>query len=321
MEPRLDLMSALLQVTDAAVEFPTRGGTVRALDGVSLSVQPKETVAVVGESGCGKTTLARAILGLQPMEGGRVVFQGQETTGVREGLAKRIGMVWQDPYASLDPRWRVERIIAEPGVVLGQTVDVGAILDEVGLAREMADRYPHQLSGGQRQRVAIGRALAMRPPLVICDEPTAALDLSVQAQILNLLRDIQSDLGCAFLYISHDLTTVRFLADRVAVMYMGRIVEEGPTQQLFDSPMHPYTKALLDSAPTLERLGHLPAVAKGEIPDPRTRFTGCKFASRCSRVQDVCRMEEPKWAEEPHRRALCNFPLQAPSEELTLGKP
>lgn len=303
------MVGALLEVKDAAVEFHGEGGAVRALDGVSLTVGAGETVAVVGESGCGKTTLARAVLGLQPMAEGRVFFQGEETTGVRRGLASKIGMVWQDPFASLDPRWRVRQVVEEPGRIMDRSVDTAEILQEVGLSQEMAERYPHQLSGGQRQRVAIGRALALRPPLVICDEPTAALDLSVQAQILNLLRDIQKDLDCAFLYISHDLTTVRFLADRVAVMYMGRIVEEGPTQQLFDSPMHPYTKALLDSAPTLERLGHLPAVAKGEIPDPRKKIVGCKFASRCPRVQDVCREREPDWAIAQDRRALCNFPL------------
>jgi oligopeptide/dipeptide ABC transporter ATP-binding protein len=228
-------------------------------------------------------------------------------------------MVWQDPYASIDPRWRVKDIIAEPGVILGVPVDVNQVLDEVGLSKEMGDRFPHQLSGGQRQRVAIGRALALRPPLVICDEPTAALDLSVQAQILNLLRDIQRDIGCAFLYISHDLTTVRFLADRVAVMYMGRVVEEGPTRQLFEAPLHPYTFALLESAPTLEKLGYLPAVAKGEIPDPRELIVGCKFASRCPRAQDVCRQGEPVWVERGDQRALCNFPLSLASERLTKG--
>ena len=311
MEPRNDLnVAELLRVEDVAVEFPGHGGSVRALDGVSLSVAPRETVAVVGESGCGKTTLARAVLGLQPTIAGKVFFQGEETTGVRLGLASKIGMVWQDPYASLDPRWRVDRIIGEPGRIMETEVDVPQVLDEVGLAREMADRYPHQLSGGQRQRVAIGRALALRPPLVICDEPTAALDLSVQAQILNLLRDIQAELSCAFLYISHDLTTVRFLADRIAVMYMGRIVEEGPAPQVFESPMHPYTRALLDSAPTLEKLGQLPGVAKGEIPDPRKKIVGCRFASRCPYVQDVCRKEEPKWEQDGMRRAHCNFPLR-----------
>jgi peptide/nickel transport system ATP-binding protein len=305
---------ALLQVKDASVEFSTHGGVVRAVDGVSLTVAPGETLAVVGESGCGKTTLARAILGLQPLASGHIELEGKEVTDVRRGLAGKVGMVWQDPYASLDPRWRVRRILEEPGVVLGVPVDVDQVLDEVGLAREMADRFPHQLSGGQRQRVAIGRALALRPPLVICDEPTAALDLSVQAQILNLLRDLQAQLSCAFLYISHDLITVRFLADRIAVMYMGRIVEEGKTEDVFERPLHPYTKALLDSAPTLERLGHLPEVAKGEIPDPRKAIQGCKFASRCPRVQDVCRQRQPDWAVSGDQRALCNFPLNAAQE-------
>jgi oligopeptide/dipeptide ABC transporter ATP-binding protein len=307
----------LLQVDGATVEFPGHGGTVRAVDGVSLTVNAGETVAVVGESGCGKTTLARAVLGLQSMVEGHIYLEGTETTNVRRGLASKIGMVWQDPFASLDPRWRVRRIVEEPGSVLDAPVDVDKVLDEVGLAAEMAERFPHQLSGGQRQRVAIGRALALRPPLVICDEPTAALDLSVQAQILNLLRDIQKDLDCAFLYISHDLTTVRFLADRIAVMYMGRIVEEGRTQDVFDSPLHPYTKALLDSAPTLEKLGELPSVAKGEIPDPRKVMIGCKFATRCPRVQDVCRAKEPAWASGIARRALCNFPLEQASESVT----
>jgi oligopeptide/dipeptide ABC transporter ATP-binding protein len=310
-------MAPLLEVKDATVEFSTHSGTIRAVDGVSLTVTAGETVAVVGESGCGKTTLARAVLGLQPMSSGQTFLYGEETTNVRRGLAQKIGMVWQDPFASLDPRWRVRRVIEEPGVVLGIPVDVDKVMDEVGLAREMAERFPHQLSGGQRQRVAIGRALALRPALVICDEPTAALDLSVQAQILNLLRDIQKELDCAFLYISHDLTTVRFLADRIAVMYMGRIVEEGRTHDVFESPLHPYTKALLDSAPTLERLGELPAVAKGEIPDPRLRLVGCRFASRCPRVEDVCREREPFWAHGPERRALCNFPLHEPSETVS----
>jgi oligopeptide/dipeptide ABC transporter ATP-binding protein len=309
-------MSApLLEVKDARVEF----GPVRAVDGVSLTVEPGETVAVVGESGCGKTTLARAVLGLQPLAAGSVFFEGNEVTHVRRGLAQSVGMVWQDPFASLDPRWRVRQVVAEPGAILGVPVDVDKVLDEVGLSQEMADRFPHQLSGGQRQRVAIGRALALRPKLVICDEPTAALDLSVQAQILNLLRDIQAELGCSFLYISHDLTTVRFLADRIAVMYMGRIVEQGPTREVFERPLHPYTKALLESAPTLERLGHLPEVAKGEIPDPRKVLVGCKFATRCPRVQDVCRQGEPAWVEAHGQCALCNFPLEPASVRVLSG--
>ncbi len=289
---------------------------MRALDGVSLTVSEGETVAVVGESGCGKTTLARVVLGLQKMVSGKVVFQGEETTGVRRGLAKKIGMVWQDPFASLDPRWRVSRVLEEPALILKEEPDTAKLLQEVGLSMETADRFPHQLSGGQRQRVAIGRALALRPPLVICDEPTAALDLSIQAQILNLLRDIQAELGCGFLYISHDLMTVRFLADRVAVMYMGKIVEEGPTEQLFSSPLHPYTKALLDSAPTLERLGELPTVAEGEVPDQREHGDQCRFAGRCPYVQDVCTERLPDQVVRGPRTALCNFPLDAEAGKL-----
>ena len=312
------MSDALLEVKDAVVEFSTPGGTIRALDGVSLTVQKGETVAVVGESGCGKTTLARAVLGLQPMVSGSIYFQGEEPKGGRKGLASKSGMVWQDPFASIEPRWQVRRVLEEPAKILKELIDVDTLLQEVGLSHEMYDRYPHQLSGGQRQRVAIGRALALRPPLVICDEPTAALDLSIQAQILNLLRDIQEELGCAFLYISHDLMTVRFLADRVAVMYMGKIVEEGPTERLFNSPMHPYTKALLDSAPSLERLGELPNVAIGEIPDPTERIPGCRFAIRCPYVQDICVTEPPKWAEDSGHIALCNFPLSAATSHKTV---
>lgn len=302
----------LLDVRDAHIEFPVSNGVVRALDGVSIKVNPGETVAVVGESGCGKTTLARAILGLQQLVSGSIFFEGKETTGVRRGLAEKIGMVWQDPYASLDPRWRVSRIVEEPAKILSRSVDVAGILQEVGLSSETSDRYPHQLSGGQRQRVAIGRALALRPALIVCDEPTAALDLSIQAQILNLLRDIQEARSCAILYISHDLTTVRFLADRLAVMYLGKIVEEGPTEDVFANPMHPYTKALLDSAPTLEKLGYLPEAASGEIPDPSEKIVGCRYATRCNRVQDSCLSKEPNWVMvEGGRRTLCNFPLTA----------
>lgn len=245
----------MLKVTDAVVEFA--GGT-RALDGVSMEVQPGETVAVVGESGSGKTTLARAILGLQPLKAGQVEFNGEVQTGVRARLAERVGMVWQDPYASIDPRWRVERIVREPADLMGKPLDVPALLTSVGLEPAFATRYPHEMSGGQRQRVAIARALALRPPLVICDEPTAALDLSVQAQILNLLQDIRAELGSAFLYISHDLGTVRYLADRVIVMQNGKIVEQGPSESLFENPQQPYTQALIAAQPRIEHLGVIP---------------------------------------------------------------
>ena len=267
-------------------------------------------MAVVGESGCGKTTLARAILGLQALNRGQIALNGSQVKGVRRDIAKHVGMVWQDPYASLDPRWQVGRSACEPFGLTGQKGNAEAIFKEVGLDPKLADRYPHQLSGGQRQRVAIGRALALKPPLIICDEPTAALDLSIRAQILNLLRRVQSDLGCSFLYISHDLTTVRFLADRVAVMYLGRIVEEGPAQAVFTDPRHPYTRALLDSAPTLEKLMHLPDAPPGEIPDPRTRFVGCRFEGRCAFSTEICGKIDPPETKEDLRRYYCHHPVR-----------
>lgn len=303
-------MSALLEVRDAQVEFAGPGGSVRALDGVSLSVAPGETVAVVGESGCGKTTLARAVLGLQTLVGGGITLGGEAVQGVSPRNAERVGMVWQDPYASLNPKWTVGRSATEPLRIARRKGDAEAILQEVGLDARMTTRYPHQLSGGQRQRVAIGRALALKPPLVICDEPTAALDLSIRAQILNLLKAVQRANGCSFLYISHDLTTVRFLADRVAVMYLGRIVEEGPSEQIFTDPRHPYTKALLDSAPSLERLLELPDAPPGEIPDPRTRFVGCPYAGRCPNAQEDCLRIDPEATIEGERRYYCHHPVR-----------
>lgn len=303
----------LLDVRDVRVSFASEGGVIRALDGVSLKVHKGETVAVVGESGCGKTTLARAILGLQRYVG-EILLEGQSVRGTRSDIASRVGMVWQDPYASLDPRWRVNKAVMEAARIVGTRANPEEIFKEVGLDPTLGRRFPHQLSGGQRQRVAIGRALALRPPLVICDEPTAALDLSIRAQILNLLKDVQNEMGCSFLYISHDLMTVRFLADRVAVMYLGRIVEQGPTEQVFTDPRHPYTKALLDSAPTLDKLMTLPEAIPGELPDPRTEFTGCRFASRCPNVQPKCLESEPPMQVEGERTYYSFFPVH---RELT----
>jgi oligopeptide/dipeptide ABC transporter ATP-binding protein len=218
-------------------------------------------------------------------------------------------MVWQDPYASLNPRWPVGRSVLEPCRLTGKTADPAALFREVGLDERFLPRYPHQLSGGQRQRVAIGRALGPKPPLVICDEPTAALDLSIRAQILNLLKAVQTAEGCAFLYISHDLTTVRFLADRVAVMYLGRVVETGPTEAVFRSPRHPYTKALLDSAPTLDRLMHLPDAPPGELPDPRERFVGCRYAGRCPNATEFCAKVDPPVTQEGPQGYRCHHPV------------
>jgi peptide/nickel transport system ATP-binding protein len=314
------ISEVVLNINDIAVEFAGHGGTVRALDGVSLQIGHGETVAVVGESGCGKTTLARAVLGLQPLVRGTIMLDGKQVDGTDRSLAERVGMVWQDPYASLNPRWRVGKSMTEPIALAGKsrTREPRGMMEEVGLNPDFTTRFPHQLSGGQRQRVAIGRALALKPPLVICDEPTAALDLSVRAQILNLLKDIQQVNRCAFLYISHDLTTVRFLADRVAVMYLGRIVEEGTTEEIFHNPRHWYTKALLESAPSLEKLMQLPEELPGELPDPRTKFEGCRFVSRCPNAKRFCVDHDPARTDENGHGYWCHFPDegQLPSREL-----
>lgn len=303
----------VLQVDQAQVTFRVPGGEIKAVDGVTFGLQPGRTLGVVGESGCGKTTLAKAILGLLKVSQGRILVQNQPVSGDLRGLAKRVGIVWQDPYASLDPRWSIARCIAEPLIVQGEKrrapERVAEVMQQVGLDNALGTRFPHELSGGQRQRVAIARAIALNPPLVLCDEPTAALDLSIRAQILNLLKDLQEKTGCAYLYISHDLTTVRFIADDLAVMYLGRIVEIGPAEQIFRQPRHPYTKALLDSAPSLATVGRLPDILPGEIPDPRDRMTGCRFRTRCPNAREKCAVEDPGPTVEEGRTFYCHYPV------------
>ena len=246
-----------LKVTDLVVSYRGAQGPFLAVDHVSLEAYPGETLAVVGESGCGKTTLARTILGLQAPTSGSVEVNSKREAK-RSILAERIGMVWQDPFASLDPRWTIAKTLEEPFRLAGKKPDIEPLALMVGLNSSVLPKFPHQLSGGQRQRVAIGRALALRPPLLICDEPTAALDLSIQAQILNLIRDIQKQTQSTVLYISHDLGTVRFLADRVVVMQKGKVVEQGRTQEVFGHPKEAYTRELMGSALSLENLGWLP---------------------------------------------------------------
>jgi peptide/nickel transport system ATP-binding protein len=257
---------------------------LRAVDRVSFEVTKGETLALVGESGCGKSTVARLIVGLHAPSEGRLEFHG-----------RRMQMIFQDPYASLNPRWRVRRIIEEPMMFLDQKRDVGELLRQVGLSPDDAERYPHEFSGGQRQRISIARALAGEPDLLICDEPTSALDVSVQAQILNLMAELQERLGLTYLFISHNLAVVSLVADRVGVMYLGRIVELARAADLFAHPRHPYTRMLLDAVPDLAMSGKSRTPVAGEVPNPLAPPPGCTFHPRCPHANERCRVETPKF--------------------------
>jgi peptide/nickel transport system ATP-binding protein len=257
---------------------------LRAVDRVSFEVSKGETLALVGESGCGKSTIARLIAGLYAPTEGQIEFRG-----------RRLQMIFQDPYASLNPRWRVRKIVAEPMMFLeGGGKPVAELLRQVGLAPEDAERYPHEFSGGQRQRISIARALAGEPELLICDEPTSALDVSVQAQILNLMADLQERLGLTYLFISHNLAVVSLVADRVGVMYLGRIVEIAAAAELFARPRHPYTRMLLDAVPDLDMSGKPRTPVAGEVPNPLAPPPGCAFHPRCRYANERCRREVPQ---------------------------
>ena len=258
--------------------------TLRAVDRISFEVQQGETLGLVGESGCGKSTVARLIVGLYKPSEGTIDYRG-----------RRMQMIFQDPYASLNPRWRVRKIIAEPMMVLEAKKDVGELLVQVGLSADDAERYPHEFSGGQRQRISIARALAGEPDFLVCDEPTSALDVSVQAQILNLMADLQERLGLTYLFISHNLAVVSLVADRVGVMYLGRLVEFAPTSQLFAQPRHPYTRMLLDAVPDLAMSGKARTPVAGEVPNPLAPPPGCAFHPRCPHANERCRVETPKF--------------------------
>ncbi|MES2354996.1 MAG: oligopeptide/dipeptide ABC transporter ATP-binding protein [Pseudomonadota bacterium] len=278
---------------------------LKAVDDVSFSLNRGETLALVGESGCGKSTVARLIAGLYQPTGGSIVFEGAEFATLKSRadwapLRRRMQMIFQDPYASLNSRWRVMDIIAEPirvhGLLKGAAVRsrVDELLVQVGLSPNDGDKYPHAFSGGQRQRISIARALASQPEFLICDEPTSALDVSVQAQILNLMKDLQRQRNLSYLFISHNLAVVRYLSDRVAVMYLGRIVEIAPTQQLFATPRHPYTRMLLNAVPDLEMTGQPRSLTTGEVPNPLSPPSGCTFHPRCSFANERCRREVPE---------------------------
>jgi peptide/nickel transport system ATP-binding protein len=275
---------------------------LRAVDNVSFAITTGTTFALVGESGCGKSTIARLAVGLYQPTNGDIMFENQALSAARAqpALRRRMNMIFQDPYASLNPRWRVRDIVAEPirafhlasrsGDVQGR---VSTLLAQVGLAARDGEKYPHEFSGGQRQRISIARALASEPDFLVCDEPTSALDVSVQAQILNLMRDLQQRLGLTYLFISHNLAVVRHMADRLGVMYLGRIVEQGPAEAIFRDPRHPYTRLLLDAIPNLEQVGRSRTPVGGELPSPIAPPPGCAFHPRCPLANDRCRAEKP----------------------------
>ncbi len=309
----------LLSVTGLKMHFPTMRGVVKAVDGVDLTIQAGETLGLVGESGCGKSTTARGITRLLPPTAGEITFDGVDVmrldnTGLRE-MRQRMQMVFQDPYASLDPRMTVLDIIAEPIrnfkiVPRGETRDrVRALLERVGLDPDFERRYPHEFSGGQRQRIGVARALAVDPMLILHDEPVSALDVSIQAQIINLLEDLQTDLGLAYLFISHDLAVVRHVSDRIAVMYLGRIVEITAADKLYAEPLHPYTEALLSAVPIPDpkvEAQRKRIVLTGDVPSPTEHIVGCPFRARCSKAFDRCAVEAPVLREHrPGHAAAC----------------
>jgi peptide/nickel transport system ATP-binding protein len=277
---------------------------LRAVDDVSFEITRGRTFALVGESGSGKSTVARMVVGLLPPSGGEVTIDGISMQSAsdrasRQKLRRRIQMIFQDPYASLNPRWRVSRIIAEPintfGLLKGEAVrkKVAELLTLVGLHADDGDKFSHEFSGGQRQRIAIARALAAHAEFIVCDEPTSALDVSVQAQILNLMRDLQKEFGLTLLFISHNLAVVRHMADRIGVMYLGRVVETGDSRALFARPRHPYTRMLLDAVPDLDMSGRQRTPVAGEIPNPINPPPGCTFHPRCPHANERCRREIP----------------------------
>ena len=292
---------------------------LRAVDDVTFTIGRGETLGLVGESGCGKSTIARLLVGLHAATSGEIRFDGEPVARFAKSpaLRRRAQMIFQDPFASLNPRWRVGRIIAEPlklhrAAVVDQDarlrqpvasdtsaaarIDarVDALLQQVGLAPGDRTKYPHQFSGGQRQRISIARALATQPDFLVCDEPTSALDVSVQAQVLNLMKTLQRELGLTYLFISHNLAVVRYIADRVGVMYLGRLVELSPTPTLFATPLHPYTKMLLEAIPDLEKTGTSRVAVAGEVPNPLAPPPGCAFHPRCPFANDRCKVERPE---------------------------
>jgi len=306
---------SILQVEDLVKHYPmTQGvvfkktiGQVRAVDGVSLELKAGETLGVVGESGCGKSTLARVLMNLEKPTAGAVKYRGKNIVSLRgaelKEMRRQIQLVMQDPYTSLNPRMTVGDLVGEPFEIHTEVAPKGdrrkkvrELLDVVGLNPEHINRYPHQFSGGQRQRIGIARALALRPEIIVCDEPVSALDVSIQAQVMNLLDKLQKEFGLAYIFIAHDLSVVRHLSDRVAVMYLGKIVETGSDAQIYERPTHPYTQALLSAVPVPDPTSRSTKQIirlVGDVPSPANPPSGCRFRTRCWKAQDICATKEP----------------------------
>jgi oligopeptide transport system ATP-binding protein len=315
-------MAALLEVKHLVKHFPVGRGVVRAVDDVSFSIEKGETLGLVGESGCGKTTTGRCILQLERATSGSITFEGRELTTLDQAelraIRRKVQVIFQDPYSSLNPRMTVGQIIAEP-LAVHRIVDGSAaranrvkdLLSRVGLLPQHARRYPHEMSGGQRQRVGIARALAMEPSLIVCDEPVSALDVSIQAQIINLLEDLQAEFGLTYLFIAHDLAVVRHISDRVAVMYLGKIAEMADRKTIYDNPKHPYTKALLSAVPIPDpelEMKRERIVLGGEVPSPLNPPAGCVFHPRCPIAVDRCKHEVPPLRDlSPGHGAACHL--------------
>ncbi len=321
------MTEALVRVTGLSRRFDVSGPWLNrmieraprrfltAVAGVDFDIPARATFALVGESGSGKSTIGKIAVGLLAPSGGAVEIDGVDLHRARDaGQISRaraeIQMIFQDPFASLNPRWRVRDIVAEPILARGGGADVAArvaqLLEQVGLSARDADKYPHAFSGGQRQRIAIARALAGEPRFIVCDEPTSALDVSVQAQVLNLMKDLQRRLGLTYLFISHDLSVVRYMADRIGVLYLGRLVEEADRDALFAHPRHPYTRMLLDAAPRLDAFGREVEPPTGEIPDPTDPPSGCAYHPRCPLANARCRAERPAMIARDGARVACH---------------